>query len=210
MGQPVLSEDHLLTRFLFASNRLYSRAYHHVKVLSPCPVPREGPAIVICNHISSADPFVVQGTCHRVIRWMMAKEYFDMPVARTLCGKLGFIPVVRSGRDAASLKAALRTLESGNVLGIFPEGRISPTHELLPFQLGVGMIASRTGVPVCPAVVERIPRNRSMLNALLFPHEAKILYGPPMRLSRDDGTSSVDFRKILQGLQQQALAADPW
>lgn len=206
MGQPVLGEDHLLTRILFAGNRLYSRTFHRVRVLSPCPLPREGPAIVICNHISSADPFLVQGTCHRVIRWMMAKEYFDQPVARTLCGKLGFIPVVRGGRDPSSLKAALRTLHAGNVLGIFPEGRISPTDELLPFQSGLGLIAARTGVPVYPVIVERVPRNLSLLGALVIPHEAKILYGTPVQLSEKERAGSGDFRAILQQLQQQALA----
>ncbi len=206
MRQRALDENHLITRFLHASNRLFSRAYHKVEVLTPCPLPREGPAIVICNHISSLDPFLIQGTSQRVIRWMMAKEYFDLPVAHTLCGMLGFIPVNRSGRDSESLKAGLRALAAGEVLGIFPEGRISPTRELLPFQPGLGVIAQRTGATIYPAALEGIPRNLSMVSAAAIPQTAKIFYGPPMTNSDRNKTFSADFRQAVQALQCQALA----
>lgn len=209
MAVPGLDEDHPLTRFLFACNRLYARNFHHVEVLSPCPLPKDGPAIVICNHISAADPFLVQGTSHRVIRWMMAKEYFDLPIIRTLCGKLGFIPVMRRGRDSTSLKAALRTLDAGDVLGLFPEGRIAPTKALLPFQPGINVLAGRTGAPVFPVVVEKFPRNTTMLGGLLSPRSAKILYGRAMPRSVANSTESAVFRHEMQGLQRQALAHKP-
>jgi 1-acyl-sn-glycerol-3-phosphate acyltransferase len=207
MAEAIPDDTKLFTRFLKATNRLYSRNFHTVEQFSACPLPDSGPAIVIANHISSADPFLIQATSHRVIRWMMAKEFYDIPVVKTLCRGLGFIPVIRTARDATSLKAALRTLHDGNVLGIFPEGRISPTKDLLPFQPGLGMIAQRTGAPVFPVAVEGVPRNLSLLAALLLPHDGKILYGPPLRIQ--SRTAQIpDFRTAVQTLQLQALAAN--
>ena len=202
------NDAHIYTRIMKAANRIFSRNFHHATVLSPCKLPQTGPAIVVSNHISSVDPFLIQGTSHRVIRWLMAKEYFDLPVVRTLCGHLGFIPVIRTGKDAASLKAALRTLEAGGVLGIFPEGTFSKTQDLLPFQNGVGMIALRTGAPVYPVAIEKIPRDLSVLAALTVPRSAKIFWGSLLTPSGDSAACTAVFRKEVQTLQQQTLATN--
>jgi len=127
---------------------------------------------------------------------------------KQLCGSLGFIPVTRDGRDSKSLKAALRTLDSGHVLGIFPEGRISPSYEMLPFQSGLAMIAQRTGASVPPVAIEKLPRNLSMLESLLIPRDARIFYGPPLHQSNALDAGLLDFRRAVQTLQQQALAVD--
>lgn len=207
MPQAIPDDSQLLTRALKAGNRLFSRNLHRVRMLSPCTVPATGPAIVICNHISGLDPFLVQGTCPRVIRWMMAREYFDLPIVKTLCSAIGFIPVTRSGRDSTSLKAALRTLDAGHALGIFPEGRIATGHALLPFQPGLGVIASRTGATVYPVALEGLRRNQSMLNVLLVPQEAKIIYGSPLPPQREPIDPS-QFWTAVQTLKRQALAAN--
>lgn len=206
MAARILDDNHWLTRVLYSANRLFSRNYHDVKVLSPCQIPREGPVIVISNHISSLDPFLIQSTCPRVIRWMMAREYFDMPVARTLCGKLGFIPVTRTGRDPTSLKSALRTLEAGHVLGIFPEGRIAPTMELLPFQPGLAMIAQRTSTPICPVAIEGVPRNLSLVTAMVGQQDARVCHGAPIEPTGEAKDITAALRKTIQTLQIQALA----
>ncbi len=205
MAEETSTDFKLLTRALKAGNRLFSRNLHHVRVLSPCPLPATGPAIVISNHISSLDPFLIQGTSTRVIRWLMAREYFELPFVEYLCSSVGFIPVTRNGRDSASLKAALRTLAEGNVLGIFPEGRISPTNELLPFQPGLGVIVARANVPVFPLAIEGLRRNQSMLEALLIPQDAKIIYGSRIEPGAEPANPS-RFRTAVQTLQQQALA----
>lgn len=204
MPEALPSDTKLLTRMLKGVNRLYSRNFHRVHQINRCPLPEKGPAIVIANHISSADPFLIQGTSHRVIRWMMAKEYFDLPLIRTLCESIGFIPVNRSGRDTSSLKAALRTLEAGHVLGLFPEGRISPSHQLMPFQAGLGVLVQRTGAPVFPVAVEKFPRNLSLLSALLVPHEATVIYGGVMR--NCEAVAMECYEHAIQLLQQQAIA----
>src|SRR5271154_5039084 len=60
-------------------NRFLCRSYHNLRVLRPCPIPAQGPAILICNHISALDPCLLQSTCRRVIVWMVAAEFYELP-----------------------------------------------------------------------------------------------------------------------------------
>ena len=112
-------------RALKAVNAFYCRAFHRLELLSPLPrLPETGPAILVCNHTSGIDPFLIQAVCTRVITWMMAKEFYDMPGVKWAFRLIGAIPVARSGRDATATRAAIRALHDGQILGIFPEGRI--------------------------------------------------------------------------------------
>src|SRR6185503_14353564 len=55
---------------------LYVRGYPIVEMVSPCQIPKSGPAIVVSNHVSSLDPMLLQWGCPRLITWMMAREYY--------------------------------------------------------------------------------------------------------------------------------------
>ena len=165
-------------RVMYGLNRAYAFTFQRLRVVNPCPLPRDGPAILVCNHISGLDPFLLQATCPRIIRWMMAKEYFDVPYTRSLCERLGYIPVARSGRDSASLKAGLRALKSGQILGIFPEGKINDGPGVLPFQPGVSLLALRGEAPVVPARLE-MQHFHSMLYPALDPQRPRLTFGEP-------------------------------
>jgi 1-acyl-sn-glycerol-3-phosphate acyltransferase len=159
--------DHLRSiRALKRLNELYVRAFHDLKVLSPPRLPETGPAILVCNHTSGIDPFLIQSVCPRVVTWMMAKEFYDIGVFTWAFKLIGAIPVTRSGRDSAATRAAIRALKDGQVLGIFPEGRIENARELLSFQTGVALMAIRTDVPVYPAYLDGEQRNKDMLQGL--------------------------------------------
>ena len=65
-------------RALRAWNYLFCRTYHRLTVLAPPQLPPRGPTIVVCNHVGSLDPLLIQSACaRRVIVWMMAKEYYE-------------------------------------------------------------------------------------------------------------------------------------
>jgi len=119
-----LAENSALVRALKAASRYYARIYQRLEVRSPCRLPRKGPAILVCNHTGAVDPLLIQSVSPRLIRWMMAKEYFDRKLLRWVFDAVGVILVERSGRDMAATRHAMRALEAGHVLGVFPEGRI--------------------------------------------------------------------------------------
>lgn len=209
-------EDRLPVRLLRAVNTLFTRVYHELDVLAPARLPRTGPAILVSNHVSGLDPLLIQAPCNRLITWMMAAEYYQIAKPLEWVFKtVGAIPVQRSGRDSASLRAALRTLEDGRVLGIFPEGKINETGstDLLPFQTGVALIAIKTGVPVYPVYLDGSQRGKEMLPAFLTPNHAVLCFGDPVNFDRsstsreslDDATESI--RRAILALQRKTFTS---
>jgi 1-acyl-sn-glycerol-3-phosphate acyltransferase len=172
-----------LFRFLRAGAAIYTRVFHHATVHTHCPLPETGPAILVCNHTSSIDPILLQAFSPRLIRWMMAKEYFDYWALRWVFSSVGVILVERSGRDLAATRAALRVLEAGYVLGVFPEGKIETSKDLLPFQSGIGLLALKSGAPVYPAYLDGTQRMREMVEACIKPSTVSISFGAAVDLS---------------------------
>src|SRR6266568_8614911 len=124
IGTAMRDEERASIQFLHRLVNAYISGYHNVEVVSPCQLPAKGPAILVCNHVSSLDPMLLQWACSRLIVWMMAKEYY-LPGTRWLFDVIRVIPVERSRRDMVATRAAMRALEDGHVLGIFPEGRLA-------------------------------------------------------------------------------------
>lgn len=162
--------------------RAFTSCFHDLRLLTPCPIPAVGGAILVCNHTSSLDPVLLQASCPRVITWMMAKEYSRIPGVSRLLSPIEPILVERSGRDMAATRAALRALRDGKVIGIFPEGRIEPGRDLLEFQTGIALLALKAGVPVYPAFLEGTQRGKGMLGAFLSPNQVTLAYGPAIDL----------------------------
>jgi 1-acyl-sn-glycerol-3-phosphate acyltransferase len=119
---------------------------------------------------------------------MMAREYYDVPGLRRGLDAIGAIPVDRSGRDLAATRAALRALEDGCVVGVFPEGRIATRKELLPFQMGIGLLAMKSGAAVYPAYVRGTQYDKEMSEALFEPQNTTVAFG-----------SAVDFAGLDRG-----------
>lgn len=172
-------------RALHAVDRLYSRCFHQIDVSGQQHVPRTGPAVIVSNHISSLDPVLIQSTLARPVVWMMAREYYDLPLLGPIFRILEVIPVARDGKDASALRAALRTLHNGRVLGIFPEGKIAKTRALNPFETGAALIASRGNACVHPVRIEGTPRGGTMAGVFTRPQSVRLHFAPPLAPPRD-------------------------
>jgi 1-acyl-sn-glycerol-3-phosphate acyltransferase len=175
-------------RALHVLDKFVARVWHHTRLLAPPRLPVTGPAILVCNHTSGLDPLLIQSVVDRVIVWMMAKEFYDIKAMTWIFKKIHAIPVDRGTRDTASVRAALRALHDGRILGVFPEGRIETSRELLPFQTGVAMMAIKTGVPVHPVYLDGSQRGKSMLGAFVWPNWATLTFGPPVEFDRSNNS----------------------
>ena len=200
-----LPEKRLGARLLQAGNRAFTHVYHRLEVFAPCRLPKTGSAIIVCNHTSGLDPHLLQSPCRRLITWMMAKEYYDLWYLRPFFKTLGVIPVTRSGRDMAATREAMRALKDGQLLGIFPEGRIEKSREMFPFQTGVALMAMKTGVRVYPAYLDGTQRNKEMLPALLMPQRGKVIYGDEVIFDRSD-TSREGLSAATDAIQHAVLS----
>jgi 1-acyl-sn-glycerol-3-phosphate acyltransferase len=118
-------------------------------------VPRSGGAVMAINHISYLD-FAYAGLAAlpagRRVRFMAKEEVFRHRISGPLMRGMKHIPVDRSA-GAASFRAAVRALKSGEVVGVFPEATISRSFELKDFKSGAVRMAASAGVPILPTVL---------------------------------------------------------
>lgn len=117
-------------------------------------IPEEGAALLVCNHVSFVDPLVITAASRRPIRFVMDHRIFHMPVISFIFRHMRAIPIAPAKEDPAMMEAAFeevaRALAAGEVVGIFPEGRITDSGELYPFRPGIQRIVGDTPVPVVP------------------------------------------------------------
>ena len=88
------------------------------------PLPRSGPAIVVANHVSGLDPLLLVSASRRPLRFIVAREQYRRPELKWLLRAMGCIPVDRERQPQKALRHALRSLREGEVVALFPEGRI--------------------------------------------------------------------------------------
>jgi len=117
-------------------------------------IPDEGPAVLVCNHVSFVDAVVIMAACRRPIRFVMDYQIFRTPVLNFIFRTGGAIPIASARASPETLERAYeeiaRALEAGDLVAIFPEGRITDTGELNPFRSGISRIIEKTPVPVVP------------------------------------------------------------
>ena len=118
-------------------------------------IPRKGGAVLAINHTSYLD-FALAGTgalpVKRFVRFMAKKELFDNKIAGPLLRGMHHINVDRAN-GSASFVTALKALESGEIIGIFPEGTISTSFEIKQLKSGAVRLAIGAGVPIVPTIV---------------------------------------------------------
>ena len=117
-------------------------------------IPDEGPAVIVCNHVSFVDALVIAAGCRRPIRFVMDHRIFRIPLLNFVFRTSRTIPIAPSREDPALLEKAYEeialALEAGDLVAIFPEGRITDTGEMYPFRNGIRRILDRTPVRVVP------------------------------------------------------------
>jgi 1-acyl-sn-glycerol-3-phosphate acyltransferase len=117
-------------------------------------IPEEGPALLICNHVGFADAIVISAACPRPIRFIMESGIFRIPVLSTIFRGMKAIPVAPAKEDPEVYERAFqivaRELRDGNLVCIFPEGRLTADGEIGPFRAGMMRILKDTPVPIVP------------------------------------------------------------
>lgn len=104
-------------------------------------IPDDGPCVLVCNHVSFADAVVIGASIRRPVRFVMDHRIFKVPVLSWFFRTVGAIPIAPGHEDPAMLAAAYeriaKTLADGEVVCIFPEGKLTATGELQTFRHGV-------------------------------------------------------------------------
>lgn len=135
----------LLTGF-----RGFTRLICRPRVIGLEHVPKSGPVLIVSNHASWYDPLLIGGALHRRTWFFSKAEVFRWPLVGGVCRVTGQIPVRRGESDRGALLEALKYLESGRALLVFPEGTVERQGKMLKPAAGSAMLALRAGVPVLP------------------------------------------------------------
>ncbi|MEX2142254.1 MAG: lysophospholipid acyltransferase family protein [Pirellulales bacterium] len=150
-------------------------------------------AVIISNHRSSIDTLFLQQLIPRAIHYLIAREFVERRFIGWPLRVAGAIPVNRGGIDTAATKQAIRLAQAGEMIGIFPEGRINTTHEfMLPGRRGAALIALRARVPVIPCYVEGSPYGGHILRPFITPARVTVRIGKPIDVTEYIGREDED------------------
>ena len=117
-------------------------------------IPKDGPFLVVCNHISFFDiPLMFIMQSRRQMVMFCADKWRKVPLVGPFCEMMGVIWVVRGEPDMDAIKQSLGHLKGGGILAVAPEGTRSHTGPLQPGKTGAAYLADRTNVPILPIAV---------------------------------------------------------
>ncbi len=149
-----------LVRFLVW---LLIHALYRVRVQGLEKIPEDGPCIVACNHVSFIDALIVGGMIRRPVRFVMYYKIFQVPVLSWFFRTIGAIPIAGAKEDPVLMQQAFDRIEeklkAGEVIGIFPEGALTPDGDIQNFRPGIEKILQRTPVPVVPLALRNLWRS---------------------------------------------------
>lgn len=178
----------VLVRFLYRL-RLHGIEKH---------VPDEGPALLVCNHVSYMDALLLAASIPRPVRFVMYYKIFNIPVMSWIFRTAKAIPIAGAKEDPELMRRAFeeidQALAEGEIVGIFPEGALTRDGGIAPFKSGVEKILERRPVPVVPMALKGMwssmwSRRDSRLGRMRVPRRfrahVEVVAAPPA-----DGTTA--------------------
>ncbi|HEX5037434.1 MAG TPA: MFS transporter [bacterium] len=196
-----------LIRFL---SWLLAHTIYSIKIVGADNVPFQGPALLTPNHISYVDAVLVGATLQRFIKFLMFKKIYDFPILRQICRIMEVIPIAPyEGREsvARSLQTARDKLSQGEVVCIFPEGRITRDGAMNEFRTGVETIMKGMTCPIVPVYLHNVWGSVfSFEGGKVFwkfprrlPYKVTIIYGEPL----DPATPAAALEAAVRRLAEQ-------
>ncbi|MBI5239615.1 MAG: MFS transporter [Elusimicrobia bacterium] len=175
-------------------------------------IPLEGPALLVSNHVSFVDAFLITGASPRLVRFMMLRRFHELPVLNWFFRAMGVIPISDHDSPKAivrSFQAARRALQEGDLVCIFAEGEITRHGQMLRFKKGVERIADGLGVPIIPVHLDRVwgsifsfEGGKVLLKKpRRLPYPVTVSFGAPLPADSRAG----DIRRAIQELGSAAF-----
>lgn len=156
-------------------------------------VPDEGPALIVCNHVSYMDALILAATIPRPVRFVMYYKIFNIPVMSWIFRTAKAIPIAGARENPELMQRAFEEIDAaladGEIVGIFPEGALTKDGEIAAFKSGVEKILERRPVPVVPMALKGMwasmwSRRDSRLGRMRVPRRfrahVEVMAGEPM------------------------------
>jgi len=137
---------------------LLIHSVYHVKAKGLDNIPEEGPAVLVCNHVSFVDALIIAGCIRRPVRFVMYYKIFNLPILHFIFKTAKTISIAGRYEDEALLKKAFvdidEALADGDLVCIFPEGKLTADGEMNTFRDGVEKIIEQRAVSVIPMALQ--------------------------------------------------------
>ncbi len=160
---------YIIAKFIFL---IIFKLFFRQKVTGQENIPQDGPFIIVANHSSLLDPVILGVSVRPKIIFIAAAYLFEIHWLGYLLRKANSIPIYRENYadNIESIKQALKILQKGGVLGIFPEGGVDRQKNNLPIKAGAAFLATRVGVPIVPIKIKGVdkvlPRGAKFIRSL--------------------------------------------
>jgi len=137
-------------------NRFFCQRFHRLES-EPLNLPGSGGAVVVCNHVSGLDPMLLLAASPRPLRFLIARSEYERWWLNWLFRRVQCIPVRRSGRVDKSLSVARVALQDGELLALFPQGRLVPAGSpAVRLKRGAVYLADLAQTPIIPLRLEGV------------------------------------------------------
>lgn len=182
--------------------RVFINIFYKAELVGLENIPKSGSALLCANHVHEMDMFFIGYKSKRLIHYMAKEELFKIPVLSGLVTWLGAFPVTRGKADVGAIKTALKLLEEGHIVGIFPEGTRTKGKQkgTVSIKRGVAMIAISSGAPIIPVSINASYR--------LF-SKVRVVFGKPYYLDveKDKKYSTEEMNDIARGIMERVYSA---
>jgi len=138
---------------------LVTHTIYKMRLVHPERIPEEGPALLMPNHVSFVDGLLILASTDRPVRFVVDAHYYNMRLVKPFMLSLNAIPLSLGAGPKPMLRAlkeAGKLLDKGELVCIFPEGQITRTGMLGPFQRGFQRIVTGRDVPIIPVALDRV------------------------------------------------------
>ena len=130
------------------------KCFFGLRITGSKNLPKSGPFIVVANHSSVFDGFILASSIKPKITFLSAAYLFKMRFYGFVLRGVGAIPIQRNGSDISALKKSIKALKQGDILGIFPEGRMKKEEDSTSAKAGAAYLAVKTDVPIIPLAIK--------------------------------------------------------
>lgn len=191
---------------------LLTHAIYKIRIIGAHHVPFQGPALLAPNHISYVDALLIGATIQRFIKFIMYKKIAEIPVVRQLCTIMEVIPIAPyEGRESVlrSLNTASQKLKQGEVVCIFPEGKITRDGSMNEFRTGVETIMKGVDCPIIPVYLHNVWGSIfSFEGGKVFwkvpkriPYPVTVVYGEPLPAGTPAAEVEAALRRLVESFE---------
>lgn len=174
----MLSSLYSFFKFIFY---VFFRIFYRLEVIGQENIPKEGGVIIASNHVSYLDPPVLGVSINRKTTFMAREGLFKIPILNIFVKSFSF-PVRRGKTQPSTIKEAVRRLNNGELIVIFPEGGRSPDGKLMEPKRGIGVIAGISRATIVPAFISGTEKALPVGAKFLHPARIKVIFGKPIKV----------------------------